>query len=99
MMDAVQRVLPSVNIISSEKAAKDTQQKKQDKYKSLQLVDDENEQITSTHIKTVNQINDTIELERRTGADRRLSAKKRGRWLESRGRKNRRTSLSVSMKI
>lgn len=98
-MDAVQRVLPSVNIISSEKSAKDTQHKKEAEYKSFHLVDNESELVKPTDVKPVNQRNHTKKVERRTGSDRRLSAKKRGRWLESRQRKGRRTPLSISIKI
>jgi len=98
-MESVQRVLPSVNIISSEKSAKDTQHKNQDKYKPLQVVTNENEQLALTDTKTVSQNSDTVEIDRRTGADRRLSAKKRGRWLESRTQKDRRVPIIISLKI
>ncbi|MCJ8320781.1 MAG: hypothetical protein MJK12_14175 [Colwellia sp.] len=100
-MEAVQRVLPSVNIISSEKSAKDPQHKKQAKYKTLQFLDNkyENEQIASTDINTLSQTNDSVELERRIGVDRRLSAITRGRWLESRNKKDRRIPIIISLRI
>ncbi len=98
-MDAVQRVLPSTSFIASEKSAKDTKHKKYLQSKNWPVFDDENKQVAGDNSNALEQAIETVELERRAGADRRLSAKKRGRWLESREKNDRRTPINISLKI
>ena len=99
MMDVVQRVLPSPNVISTEKLAKDTKREKQNSQKKRQ-VDNNEIEIVDTVISEDSPCSaDTLQTERRTSSDRRLSAKKRGRWLDSRNKKNRRKSIEISMKV
>jgi hypothetical protein len=97
-MDVVQRVIPSTNVISSEKLAKDTKREKHSRQKKWQ-VNNKIETIETVTPEVLPCSSDDIKTERRTSSDRRLSAKKRGRWLDSRNNKNRRKSNEISMKV
>jgi hypothetical protein len=91
-MDVFTELLPASFTAKAEATAKDSKQKKgrNDKNKpSLpQLVKDKPEQVKM------------VETERRTGEERREKVVNRGRWLESRDKKDRRASKSkISVKI
>lgn len=97
-MDVVQRVLPSPNVISSEKLAKDTKREKHSRQNKWQ-VDNKIETIDTVKSEVSSCSADDLKTERRTSNDRRLSAKKRGRWLDSRNNKNRRKPNEISVKV
>jgi len=100
-MDGVNRVLPWVERITSQKSAKDTQHKKQNKYPNEKKLnaDDASSTLEVEKVDVESLAVETTVAERRTGSDRRLSAKKRGRWLESRERKERRTPIAIKLEI
>lgn len=100
-MDAVNRVLPWVEQIKSQRAAKDTKHKKHNKYQNTQVSASsaESEVIEVEYDEKVVLATDTKITERRTGSERRLSAKERGRWLESREQKERRTPIAIRLEI
>jgi len=98
-MDLLQRVLPSTNLISSEKSAKDTKHKKHSRQISWQVINNVDEPIETVIPEVASFSPEQTKDERRTSSDRRLSAKKRGRWLESRNKKDRRQPIEISMKV
>ncbi len=96
-MDVITELLPPTNLVKSETAVKDQKQnKKQQKKKETVIKEDDSTSIIPIKIKFSN----WNSVDRRTGNDRRLQLSKRGRWLESRDRNNRRVvELPISMKI
>ncbi len=101
-MDVLVDLLPSVNRVRTENSKKDKRQK--NKY-SRQMNSSKN---NKSSLKAVGQFGGLVALkqvlwtgpERRTSVDRRQLKNKRGRWLESRGRKDRRAvEYAISVKI
>ena len=91
-MDVFTELLPASFTTKPEATAKDSKQKKARNDKSKpstpQSVKDKPEQVKM------------VETERRTGEERREKVVNRGRWLESRDKKDRRASKSkISVKI
>jgi len=96
-MDVIAELLPSVNLVKSEKATKDRQHSK-NRYKQMKATylntEDDNRIVVGTVSETWN------EIERRMGGDRREDERCRGRWLESRAEKDRRQlSKAIFVKI
>ncbi|NQZ81953.1 MAG: hypothetical protein HRT52_13140 [Colwellia sp.] len=96
-MDVITELLPPTNLVKSETATKDRKQaKKNRKEKEVAIKNDNTGSVVPMKIK----FSDWNSLDRRTGNDRRKQMSKRGRWLESRDKNNRReVELSISMKI
>jgi len=96
-MDVITELLPPTNLVKSETTVKDQKQnKKQQKEKASATKEDEVASVVA--IKT--KFSDWNSVDRRTGNDRRLQLSKRGRWLESRDKNNRRAvEQSISVKI
>jgi len=96
-MDVITELLPPTNLVKSETTVKDQKQnKKQKKEKASATKEDEVASVVA--IKT--KFSDWNSVDRRTGNDRRLQLSKRGRWLESRDKNNRRAvEQSISVKI
>ena len=101
-MDSLQRILPLASIITSEKSTKDPKHQNKKRYHLTTLNEQEkevSEQIDKDNVQTVALNDKSTKVERRTGQDRRHNANSRGRWLESRNKKDRRTHVVISMKI
>jgi len=98
-MDVITELLPPTNLVKSETASKDKKQKKKHEnppQADLKVVEVKPDSVVKARFSNWNSV------DRRTGDDRRKQLNKRGRWLESRDRSNRRTlelEQSVSMKI
>jgi hypothetical protein len=96
-MDVITELLPPTNLVKSETTAKDQKQnKKQINEKDSVVKEDDVLPVVPIKIK----FSDWNSVDRRTGNDRRLQLSKRGRWLESRDKNNRRVvEQPISMKI
>lgn len=95
-MNTVQGVVPFINDLLTEKPAKDAQSKNQAKYKKFEKFAGTASDTDKVTQKPATKVTGK---ERRSGGDRRLSKKNRGRWLESRDRNNRRKTDAVFVKI
>ena len=96
-MDVITELLPPTNLVKSETATKDQKQNKKHQ-KEKDSVIKAAEVVPVVAIKT--KFSDWNSVDRRTGNDRRLQLSKRGRWLESRDKNNRRAvEQSISVKI
>ncbi len=87
----------ATHIAQAKHLAKDKNQK--NKYRQTMLLDsDQNSDLVSEELRdTFNTTNE--EDDRRDGSDRRLSQQERGRYIESRLKKNRRYQAELSLKI
>jgi hypothetical protein len=96
-MDVMTELLPPTNLVKSETATKDRKQaKKNRKEKDTEIKNDDVESVVAMKTK----FSDWNSVDRRTGEDRRKQMSKRGRWLESRDKNNRRVvEQSISVKI
>ncbi len=93
-MDVLAELLPSSYTVKAEPSAKDSQrQQSQAKQRRAQKAD-KNSQSESLETPLNNQVKTLPEHERRTGDDRRQHSMKRGRWLESRDKNDRRTTAT-----
>ncbi len=93
-MDVLTELLPSSYTVKAEPSAKDSQrQQSQAKQRRAQKAD-KNFQHESLETPSNNQLKALPEHERRTGDDRRQHSMKRGRWLESRDKNDRRATIT-----
>jgi hypothetical protein len=93
-MDVLSELLPSSYTVKAEPSAKDSRrQQPQAKQGRAQIID-KNSQSESLETPLNNQVKTLPEHERRTGDDRRQHSMKRGRWLESRDKNDRRTTAT-----
>ena len=91
-MDVLTELLPSSYTAKAEPSAKDSRQRQSQAKKSHS--EDQQMALNNNDLKT------GPDNERRAGDDRRLQSMKRGRWLESRDKKDRRTATTdLSLKV
>jgi len=98
-MDVLIDLLPSVNQVKIEQSKKDKRQR--NKYNRQMNSASSNENVAN-NVENVMKLKQVFWTgpERRTSVDRRQLKKKRGRWLESRDRLDRRaTESAISVKI
>ena len=95
-MDLISELLPPSYLLKSENTAKD-KRKNKTPYQNKSHIDDSEK---SKPVTNKIAVSDWGSVDRRTGKDRRSQIAKRGRWLESRLKKDRRASdFKVSFKI
>ncbi|MFT5758124.1 MAG: hypothetical protein ACI9LM_002863 [Alteromonadaceae bacterium] len=96
-MDVITELLPPINLVKAEAAVKDQKQGKKHK-KENKVAPEESDLVAVVPIKA--KFSDWSSVDRRAGNDRRQQLNKRGRWLESREKNNRReVDPPISMKI
>ncbi|UUO22623.1 hypothetical protein FGD67_05065 [Colwellia sp. M166] len=100
-MDVLTELLPSSYTAKAEPSAKDSRQRQSQAKKSqaknaTKKPHSEDQQMALNN----NDLKTGPDNERRAGDDRRLQSMKRGRWLESRDKKDRRTATTdLSLKV
>lgn len=87
-MDVIAELLPPSYLLKSESASKDKRQKSGYRNSTTKESTTEKSEVVETKV-AISEWND---VDRRTGKDRRKQMAKRGRWLESRDRNDRRAS-------
>lgn len=100
-MDVLAEILPPSYLVKSENTAKDRQQKNKQnkKNKSLNAYNTTKSELSSV----AEQDNrPKLDIDRRSGEDRRETQQNRGRWLESRAKKDRRKddkATAIQLKV
>ena len=98
-MDYIPGLLPSVLTVKSEHAHKDKKQKNKNQQAALLFKELEIEAAPAVDDKLTLVDGELAIKERRCGEERRQNNIVRGRWLESREKQDRRTSLDIYVKI
>ncbi len=93
-MDVLAELLPSSYTVKAEPSAKDSRRQQPQAKQGRAQKTDKNSQSESLETPLNNQVKTLPEHERRTGDDRRQHSMKRGRWLESRDKNDRRTTAT-----
>lgn len=100
-MDYIKGSLPTIPLITSGASVKNAKQKKQKRQFNWPMqtaqTNTSSQDINTSSDKT-NKLKEEIE-DRRAGEERRLASIKRGRWLDSRDKKDRRNPDVIYMKI
>ena len=98
-MDFLAELLPQGQVLKSGSSSKDKRQKSGYSNSASQVAKD-NLENANVEIETKVAVSEWKDVDRRTGKDRRKQMAKRGRWLESRDRNDRRASeFEIFVKI
>lgn len=93
-MDVLTELLPSSYPVKAESSAKDSRRQRHQAKQGRAEKIDESSQPKSLEAPLNNQVKILPEHERRSGEDRRQHSMKRGRWLESRDKNDRRATIT-----
>jgi len=94
-MNYIQDLLPQTRLVQLESASRDKRHKNKSRYQSFTQESLNQEQADKIESKEVI----WADIERRSGDDRRQNAIERGRWLESRAKKDRRKVPELYVRI